>query len=55
MQNSMSIEQLRNMLDRFIDTYGLTDTEIVRIVENEALNRHSVLNSSILLERGIRC
>lgn len=55
MRKRASVEQMRATLDRFIDTHGLTDMQIVQIIESESMNRHSFLNSSTLLKRGVGC
>lgn len=40
----MSIEDLRKLLDKFIDTSNLTDYEVLRIYEQEMLKRETYLH-----------
>lgn len=47
-----SIEHLRKLLDRFIDTSGFTDTQIVQIIEAESLKGNSYLSVATTFERG---
>jgi len=37
------MEQLRKLLDRFVDTSELTDIEVLRIIEAEAMKENSFL------------
>lgn len=47
----MSIEEIRKILERYINTSSFTDTEVLKLYENEMTKRDSILRYAIL-ERG---
>ncbi len=46
MSNQTSIESLRKLLDKFIDTNDLSNMQILRIIEAESFYNHSFLNTT---------
>lgn len=39
-----NIEQLRRLLDRFIDTSNLTDLQVLQIIESESVKNNTYLH-----------